>query len=221
MKIAGFIPIRQIPEQQRARELSRKANPPIKTKPEPPTRHHLPTPLDLDSDSSRHQTPPRATPPAATDPPAELACQQPESGARAGGMPGPGAHLLYALSGGAALSRLAGPDRRFGPHHCAVYAANAFLGPDLGSFAEWLCSFLPPPRRPRGTSPWRPCTTPSTTRSSSACRSPGPTPGSPAGCSAPASSTPPAGCVLGCLIPHQSFLLATPPWICYFCLALF
>ena len=58
-------------------------------------------------------------------------------------MPGPGAHLLYALSGGAALSRVAGPDRRFGPHHCAVYAANAFLGPDLGSFAEWLCSFLP------------------------------------------------------------------------------
>uniref|UniRef100_A0A0E0KRL8 Uncharacterized protein n=1 Tax=Oryza punctata TaxID=4537 RepID=A0A0E0KRL8_ORYPU len=57
-------------------------------------------------------------------------------------MPGPGAHLLYALSGGAALSRLAGA-RRFGPHHCAVYAANAFLGPDLGSFAEWLASFLP------------------------------------------------------------------------------
>ncbi|XP_039774762.1 uncharacterized protein LOC120642358 [Panicum virgatum] len=59
-------------------------------------------------------------------------------------MPGPGAHLLYALSGGAALSRLAGPgDRRFGAHHCAVYAANAFLGPDLGAFSEWLCSFLP------------------------------------------------------------------------------
>jgi hypothetical protein len=57
-------------------------------------------------------------------------------------MPGPGAHLLYALSGGAALSRLAGA-ARFGPHHCAVYAANAFLGPDLGSFAEWLASFLP------------------------------------------------------------------------------
>ncbi|OAY86103.1 hypothetical protein ACMD2_14416 [Ananas comosus] len=29
---------------------------------------------------------------------------------------------------------------RFGPHHCLVYAANAFLGPDLGSFAEWLSS---------------------------------------------------------------------------------
>ncbi|KAF0890458.1 hypothetical protein E2562_002828 [Oryza meyeriana var. granulata] len=57
-------------------------------------------------------------------------------------MPGPGAHLLYALSAGVALSRLAGP-RRFGPHHCAVYAVNAFLGPDLGSFAEWLASFLP------------------------------------------------------------------------------
>ena len=59
-------------------------------------------------------------------------------------MPGPGAHLLYALSGGAALSRLAGDGgRRFGPNHCAVYAANAFLGPDLGSFAEWLASFFP------------------------------------------------------------------------------
>jgi hypothetical protein len=59
-------------------------------------------------------------------------------------MPGPGAHLLYALSGGAALSRLAGDGgRRFGPHHCAVYAANAFLGPDLGSFTEWLASFFP------------------------------------------------------------------------------
>jgi hypothetical protein len=57
-------------------------------------------------------------------------------------MPGPGAHLLYALSGGAALSRVAGHGR-FGPHHCAVYSVNAFLGPDLGSFAEWLCSFLP------------------------------------------------------------------------------
>uniref|UniRef100_A0A0D9W5Y8 Uncharacterized protein n=1 Tax=Leersia perrieri TaxID=77586 RepID=A0A0D9W5Y8_9ORYZ len=57
-------------------------------------------------------------------------------------MPGPGAHLMYALAGGLSLSRLAGP-RRFGPHHCAVYAANAFLGPDLGSFAEWLASFLP------------------------------------------------------------------------------
>ncbi|TVT98352.1 hypothetical protein EJB05_56356, partial [Eragrostis curvula] len=57
-------------------------------------------------------------------------------------MPGPGAHLLYALSGGAALSRVAGHGR-FGQHHCAVYAANAFLGPDLGAFSEWLCSFLP------------------------------------------------------------------------------
>ncbi|TVU14140.1 hypothetical protein EJB05_37587, partial [Eragrostis curvula] len=57
-------------------------------------------------------------------------------------MPGPGAHLLYALSGGEALSWVSGHGR-FGPHHCAVYAANAFLGPDLGAFAEWLSSFLP------------------------------------------------------------------------------
>jgi aromatic ring-cleaving dioxygenase len=28
---------------------------------------------------------------------------------------------------------------QFGPHHCTVYA-NAFLGPDLGSFVEWLAS---------------------------------------------------------------------------------
>lgn len=31
---------------------------------------------------------------------------------------------------------------RFSPQHCLFYAANAFLGPDIGSFAEWLFSVL-------------------------------------------------------------------------------
>ncbi|XP_020081981.1 uncharacterized protein LOC109705633 isoform X2 [Ananas comosus] len=53
-------------------------------------------------------------------------------------MPGPGAHMMYALGAGAGLMRVS--RGRFGPHHCLVYAANAFLGPDLGSFAEWLSS---------------------------------------------------------------------------------
>ncbi|URE10621.1 hypothetical protein MUK42_04867 [Musa troglodytarum] len=53
-------------------------------------------------------------------------------------MPGPGAHTMYALGVGAGMMRLS--RGRFGPHHCLVYAANAFLGPDLGSFAEWLAS---------------------------------------------------------------------------------
>ncbi|RWW12336.1 hypothetical protein BHE74_00039338 [Ensete ventricosum] len=55
-------------------------------------------------------------------------------------MPGPGAHTMYALGVGAGLMRLS--RGRFGPHHCLVYAANAFLGPDLGSFAEWLASCI-------------------------------------------------------------------------------
>ncbi|KAL3618010.1 hypothetical protein CASFOL_038331 [Castilleja foliolosa] len=31
---------------------------------------------------------------------------------------------------------------RFGPHHCVIYAINAFFGPDIGSFSEWLTSTL-------------------------------------------------------------------------------
>lgn len=53
-------------------------------------------------------------------------------------MPGPGPHLMYALGSGQALMHTSGG--RFGPHHCVVYALNAFFGPDMGSFAEWLAS---------------------------------------------------------------------------------
>lgn len=50
-------------------------------------------------------------------------------------MPGPGPHLIYALGSGLTLMSLSGA--RFGPHHCLVYAINAFFGPDVGSFVEW------------------------------------------------------------------------------------
>ncbi|KAJ6817745.1 uncharacterized protein M6B38_408700 [Iris pallida] len=56
-------------------------------------------------------------------------------------MPGPGPHTMYALGAGAGLLRAS--RGRFGPHHCLFYAANSFLGPDLGSFAEWLSDTFP------------------------------------------------------------------------------
>ncbi|KAG9448720.1 hypothetical protein H6P81_008685 [Aristolochia fimbriata] len=55
-------------------------------------------------------------------------------------MPGPGPHTIYALTSGLALLHLS--NGRFSPHHCFVYAVNAFIGPDLGSFAEWLSETL-------------------------------------------------------------------------------
>ncbi|XP_058114905.1 uncharacterized protein LOC131257946 isoform X1 [Magnolia sinica] len=55
-------------------------------------------------------------------------------------MPGPGPHMIYALGSGLGLMHAS--RARFSPHHCLFYAANAFLGPDLGSFAEWLSSTL-------------------------------------------------------------------------------
>ncbi|PSR95864.1 Phostensin like [Actinidia chinensis var. chinensis] len=55
-------------------------------------------------------------------------------------MPGPGPHLMYALGTGQALTSVS--NGRFGPHHCLTYALNAFFGPDLGSFSEWLASTL-------------------------------------------------------------------------------
>lgn len=53
-------------------------------------------------------------------------------------MPGPGPHMMYALATGLALMSVS--NGRFSPHHCIVYALNAFFGPDIGSFAEWLTS---------------------------------------------------------------------------------
>lgn len=53
-------------------------------------------------------------------------------------MPGPGPHMIYALGSG--LGLLVASNGRFSPHHCLCYALNAFFGPDIGSFTEWLTS---------------------------------------------------------------------------------
>lgn len=55
-------------------------------------------------------------------------------------MPGPGPHMMYALGTGQAL--LSVSNGRFSPHHCITYAVNAFFGPDMGSFSEWLTSTI-------------------------------------------------------------------------------
>ncbi|KAJ8427320.1 hypothetical protein Cgig2_030585 [Carnegiea gigantea] len=55
-------------------------------------------------------------------------------------MPGPGPHMMYALGTGLGLMGVS--EGRFGPHHCLCYAVNAFFGPDIGSFSEWLFSTL-------------------------------------------------------------------------------
>ncbi|KAJ1439041.1 hypothetical protein SESBI_02819 [Sesbania bispinosa] len=53
-------------------------------------------------------------------------------------MPGPGPHLMYAMGSGLALTSVT--NGRFSPHHTLTYTANAFFGPDIGSFSEWLGS---------------------------------------------------------------------------------
>ncbi|KAF6157343.1 hypothetical protein GIB67_004281 [Kingdonia uniflora] len=55
-------------------------------------------------------------------------------------MPGPGPHTMYAMTTGTALMALS--NGKFSPHHILFYTVNAFLGPDLGSFSEWLTSTL-------------------------------------------------------------------------------
>ncbi|EEF52029.1 uncharacterized protein LOC8289034 [Ricinus communis] len=55
-------------------------------------------------------------------------------------MPGPGAHLMYAMGSGVALTTMT--KGRFSPHHTLTYTINAFFGPDIGSFSEWLGSNL-------------------------------------------------------------------------------
>ncbi|MBA0615932.1 hypothetical protein Godav_016036 [Gossypium davidsonii] len=55
-------------------------------------------------------------------------------------MPGPGPHLMYAMSSGLALTHLT--RGRFSPHHTLTYTLNAFFGPDIGSFSEWLTSVV-------------------------------------------------------------------------------
>lgn len=51
-------------------------------------------------------------------------------------MPGPGPHLMYAMGSGLALTTLS--NGRFSPHHTFTYTINAFFGPDIGSFSDWL-----------------------------------------------------------------------------------
>lgn len=55
-------------------------------------------------------------------------------------MPGPGPHLMYTMASGLALTTLT--SGRFSPHHTLFYTINAFFGPDIGSFSEWLGSIL-------------------------------------------------------------------------------
>ncbi|XP_074316284.1 uncharacterized protein LOC141652639 [Silene latifolia] len=55
-------------------------------------------------------------------------------------MPGPGPHMMYAFGSGLGLMKAS--NGRFSPHHCLCYAINAFFGPDIGSFFEWLSSTL-------------------------------------------------------------------------------
>ena len=53
-------------------------------------------------------------------------------------MPGPGPHLMYAMASGLGLTTIT--NGRFSPHHTLTYTVNAFFGPDVGSFSEWLAS---------------------------------------------------------------------------------
>ncbi|XP_075660374.1 uncharacterized protein LOC142630274 isoform X2 [Castanea sativa] len=55
-------------------------------------------------------------------------------------MPGPGPHMMYAMGSGLAMSSLT--NGRFSPHHTLTYTVNAFFGPDIGSFSEWLSSTM-------------------------------------------------------------------------------
>ncbi|MED6106020.1 hypothetical protein PIB30_000806 [Stylosanthes scabra] len=55
-------------------------------------------------------------------------------------MPGPGAHMMYAMGSGLALTTVS--NGRFTPHHTLTYTINAFFGPDIGSFSEWLGSLF-------------------------------------------------------------------------------
>ncbi|KAI3991685.1 hypothetical protein MKX01_038083 [Papaver californicum] len=55
-------------------------------------------------------------------------------------MPGLGPHTMYTIGSRVGLTSLS--QGRFNPQHCIIYATNAFLGPDLGSFSEWLTSTI-------------------------------------------------------------------------------
>ncbi|KAK7265705.1 hypothetical protein RJT34_33328 [Clitoria ternatea] len=55
-------------------------------------------------------------------------------------MPGPGPHLMYAMGSGLAMTTIS--NGRFSPFHTLTYTVNAFFGPDIGAFIEWLCSLF-------------------------------------------------------------------------------
>ncbi|XP_027193010.1 uncharacterized protein [Cicer arietinum] len=55
-------------------------------------------------------------------------------------MPGPGPHLMYAMGSGLGLTTIS--NGRFSPHHTLTYTVNAFFGPDIGSFSEWIGSLF-------------------------------------------------------------------------------
>eukprot|EP00899_Mesostigma_viride_P019658 jgi/Mesvir1/27694/Mv07409-RA.1 len=57
-------------------------------------------------------------------------------------MPGPGSHLLYGMGTGYGL--MFASDERFSAWHVIVFAANGYLGPDIGSFFEWLLQGVAP-----------------------------------------------------------------------------
>ncbi|CAL5197467.1 unnamed protein product [Lathyrus oleraceus] len=58
-------------------------------------------------------------------------------------MPGPGPHFMYAMASGLCLTTTS--DGRFSPHHTLIFTMNAFFGPDIGSFTEWLASLVAGP----------------------------------------------------------------------------
>lgn len=64
-------------------------------------------------------------------------------------MPGPGPHMMYAMGSGLALTTIT--NGRFSPHHTLTYTINAFFGPDIGSFSEWLGSLLGGPADTMGS----------------------------------------------------------------------
>ncbi|KOM32825.1 hypothetical protein LR48_Vigan01g238100 [Vigna angularis] len=64
-------------------------------------------------------------------------------------MPGPGPHLMYAMASALALTTIT--NGRFSPHHTLTYTVNAFFGPDIGSFSEWLASLSDGPAQSLGS----------------------------------------------------------------------
>ena len=48
--------------------------------------------------------------------------------------------MMYAMGSDLVMSSFT--NGRFSPHHTLTYTVNAFFGPDIGSFSEWLGSTL-------------------------------------------------------------------------------